>query len=46
MIVVPRGTEHRPVAENEVSVMLFEPASTVNTGNVINEFTREKIDKL
>jgi len=34
MAVVPRGVEHRPVAEEEVQVMLFEPASTVNTGNV------------
>src|SRR4030095_10471650 len=33
MIVVPRGVEHRPVAENEVCVMLFEPASTINTGS-------------
>jgi mannose-6-phosphate isomerase-like protein (cupin superfamily) len=33
MIVVPRGVEHRPVAEREVSVLLFEPATTVNTGN-------------
>jgi mannose-6-phosphate isomerase-like protein (cupin superfamily) len=33
MLVVPRGVEHRPVAEREVSVLLFEPASTVNTGN-------------
>jgi len=33
LLVVPRGVEHRPVAEREVSVMLFEPASTVNTGN-------------
>lgn len=32
MIVVPRGVEHRPVADEEVSVLLFEPASTVNTG--------------
>ncbi len=32
-VVVPRGVEHRPVADDEVSVMLFEPASTVNTGN-------------
>lgn len=32
LIVVPRGTEHRPVADEEVEVMLFEPASTVNTG--------------
>jgi mannose-6-phosphate isomerase-like protein (cupin superfamily) len=34
MIVVPRGVEHRPVAEEEVEVILFEPAGTMNTGNV------------
>jgi mannose-6-phosphate isomerase-like protein (cupin superfamily) len=39
MIVVPRGVEHRPVAEEEVSVLLFEPASTVNTGNNPGEKT-------
>lgn len=33
-IVVPRGTEHRPVAQDEVSVMLFEPASTLRKGNL------------
>jgi mannose-6-phosphate isomerase-like protein (cupin superfamily) len=33
MLVVPRGVEHRPVAEREVSVLLFEPASTLNTGS-------------
>jgi mannose-6-phosphate isomerase-like protein (cupin superfamily) len=33
LLVVPRGVEHRPVAEHEVWVMLFEPASTVNTGS-------------
>ncbi|UOB16330.1 cupin domain-containing protein [Abyssalbus ytuae] len=38
-IIVPRGVEHKPVAEKEVAVMLFEPASTVNTGNIDNEFT-------
>ena len=38
-IVVPRGVEHRPVAEEEVAVLLFEPASTLNTGNVRNERT-------
>ena len=32
-IIVPRGVEHRPVAAEEVSVLLFEPAGTVNTGN-------------
>jgi mannose-6-phosphate isomerase-like protein (cupin superfamily) len=33
MFVVPRGVEHRPVADEEVAVMLFEPAATLNTGN-------------
>jgi mannose-6-phosphate isomerase-like protein (cupin superfamily) len=41
MIVVPRGVEHRPVAEEEVAVLLFEPASTVNTGNVRGNLTAE-----
>jgi mannose-6-phosphate isomerase-like protein (cupin superfamily) len=44
MIVVPRGVEHKPVAEEEVQVMLFEPASTVNTGEVDNERTRKKLE--
>jgi mannose-6-phosphate isomerase-like protein (cupin superfamily) len=35
MIVVPRGVEHRPVADEEVEVILFEPAGTLNTGNVV-----------
>ncbi|SDR97224.1 cupin domain-containing protein [Opitutus sp. GAS368] len=33
LLVVPRGTEHRPVADREVEVLLFEPATTVNTGS-------------
>ena len=37
LIVVPRGVEHRPVAESEVEVMLFEPASTVNTGTATGD---------
>jgi mannose-6-phosphate isomerase-like protein (cupin superfamily) len=36
LIVVPRGTEHRPVADEEVEVLLFEPAATRNTGNVVD----------
>ncbi|HVJ83530.1 MAG TPA: cupin domain-containing protein [Planctomycetia bacterium] len=38
-IIVPRGTEHRPVADDEAEVMLFEPASTVNTGSAGGERT-------
>lgn len=39
IFVVPKGVEHRPVAEEEVEVMLFEPASTLNTGSQRNERT-------
>lgn len=44
MLVVPRGVEHRPVADEEVSVMLFEPAATVNTGSAGGEKTVAKPD--
>lgn len=46
MIVVPRGTEHRPVADEEAEVLLFEPAETLNTGNVRNERTLETLERL
>jgi mannose-6-phosphate isomerase-like protein (cupin superfamily) len=39
MLIVPRGTEHCPVAEQEVEVLLFEPADLRNTGDVVNELT-------
>jgi mannose-6-phosphate isomerase-like protein (cupin superfamily) len=39
MLVVPKGVEHRPVANEEVWIVLFEPANTLNTGNVVNEKT-------
>ncbi|MBK8062464.1 MAG: cupin domain-containing protein [Gemmatimonadetes bacterium] len=42
--IVPRGVEHRPVAEEEVHVVLFEPASTFHTGNVATEKTRESLE--
>jgi mannose-6-phosphate isomerase-like protein (cupin superfamily) len=45
-LVVPRGVEHRPVAEGEVQVLLFEPASTVNTGNVEEERTRRELQRI
>ena len=44
--IVPRGVEHRPVAEKEVWVMLFEPASTLNTGNVMDEKTKIELEKI
>lgn len=46
MIVVPRGVEHRPVAEREVSVMLFEPASTINTGDAGGAMTRSSLQNI
>ena len=45
-LVVPRGVEHRPVADEEVSVLLFEPATTVNTGNVSDVKTRTTLERL
>ena len=46
LIVVPRGVEHRPCADEEVEVLLFEPASTLNTGNVRGERTVERLDHI
>lgn len=43
-LIVPRGTEHKPVAEEEVSVLLFEPATTLNTGDIENERTKHQLD--
>ena len=45
-IIVPKGVEHKPVAEQEVSVMLFEPASTLNTGNTKGTLTQEHLKKI
>jgi mannose-6-phosphate isomerase-like protein (cupin superfamily) len=45
-IVVPKGVEHKPVADEEVHVVLFEPKSTLNTGNVRNERTLVELERL
>jgi mannose-6-phosphate isomerase-like protein (cupin superfamily) len=45
-IIVPKGVEHRPVAEKEVAVMLFEPVTTLNTGNTEGELTRRQLDEI
>ena len=45
-LIVPRGVEHRPVADEEAHVLLFEPASTLNTGNVQNERTAAHLDRI
>ncbi len=46
LIVVPAGVEHKPVAEEEVHVILFEPASTLNTGNARNEGTLTELERI
>jgi mannose-6-phosphate isomerase-like protein (cupin superfamily) len=46
LIVVPRGVEHRPVADEEVQVLLFEPATTRNTGNVTSDLTVEELGRI
>lgn len=45
-LIVPKGTEHRPVAEEEVWVMLFEPASTLNTGDADSKLTQFHLDRI
>jgi mannose-6-phosphate isomerase-like protein (cupin superfamily) len=45
-VIVPRGVEHMPVAEAEVHVLLFEPRSTLNTGNVVNERTVPLLERI
>ena len=46
LIIVPHGIEHRPFAEEECDVLLFEPASTLNTGNVEDSFTRKQLERI
>ena len=45
-LIVPRGVEHRPVADEEAHVLLFEPASTLNTGDAQNERTVAQLDRI
>ena len=45
-IIVPRGVEHRPVADQEACVLLFEPKSTLNTGNVVNDLTLHDLNRV
>ncbi len=44
-VIVPRGVEHRPVAREEVHVMLFEPAGTLNTGDATSELTKPELER-
>ncbi|MCI0559579.1 MAG: cupin domain-containing protein [Nitrososphaera sp.] len=45
-IIVPKGVEHKPVAEEEVEVILLEPKTTLNTGNVVNERTVPQLERI
>jgi mannose-6-phosphate isomerase-like protein (cupin superfamily) len=45
-LIVPKGVEHRPVAQHEVAVMLIEPNTVLNTGNVINEKTVANLERM
>lgn len=45
-IIVPRGVEHLPIAEEEVHIMLLEPKSTLNTGNIENERTHAELERI
>jgi len=45
-LIVPRGVEHRPVAEEEAHVLLFEPATTLNTGDVQSSLTVAVLDHI
>ena len=44
--IVPKKVEHKPVAQEEVHILLFEPATTLNTGNVENEMTKKNLEKI
>jgi len=46
LIIIPRGVEHRPVAKEEVSILLFEPGTIVNTGEVRNQLTVDNPDHI
>lgn len=45
-IIMPRGVEHKPVANEEVEIMLFEPATTINTGNIVNDKTVKNLQHI
>jgi mannose-6-phosphate isomerase-like protein (cupin superfamily) len=46
IIIVPRGVEHKPFAEEEVHIALFEPANTLNTGNVQDKLSKPTLKKI
>ena len=46
MVIVPKGVEHRPFADEETEIIMFEPNSTVNTGAEENDYTRKDLERL
>lgn len=45
-VVIPKGVKHKPIAAEEVKVMLFEPGTTLNTGDLVNDLTVDKLEKI
>lgn len=45
-VIIPRGVKHQPIADEEVSILLFEPTTTLNTGDQINSQTKRNLDRL
>jgi mannose-6-phosphate isomerase-like protein (cupin superfamily) len=45
-IIIPKGVSHKPIAEDEVELLLFEPASTLHTGNIRHELTKDNLERL
>lgn len=45
-LIVPKGVEHLPIAEEEVHVMLIEPKTTLNTGDAMSDLKKEKLDRI
>jgi len=46
MVIIPKGVNHKPYAPEETKIMMFEPASTLNTGNIKNERTVEDLEEI
>lgn len=46
LVIIPKGVEHKPVAHEETHILLVEPKTTLNTGNVVNERTVEQLEKI
>jgi len=46
IFIIPKGVEHKPIAKEEVQILLFEPLSTKHTGDIINEFTVETYESI